>query len=469
MFGPNTGNCQIESSLNHLVKTMKAFAESEKLVDYGTAASAQQALRLGQFVPYFQPIVALNSGQLAGFEVLARWHHPQQGLVSPDQFISLAEKQGWIDTLTLHLLRKAFIKADSIPEPLTLSVNISPVQLRTSDLPALIRRAAEGTAFSLTRLVIEITESALIDNLKHAMSIAGELKDMGCRLALDDFGTGYSSLLHLQALPFDELKVDRSFVNSMTENRDSRKIVAGVVGLGQSLGLRTVAEGIETREQAETMLWLGCDLGQGWFYGRPLPAEELSDVVASPRQKLSAGSSSPWREISSSNLDGSLTQRIANLQAVYDGAPVGLCFVDKHLRYVNVNQRMADSNGLSAKEHLGRTIAELIPPMAYATVEPYLQRALRGQAVAGLEVKRPSRNPEDGLLTLSVSYQPARDDAGEVIGISIAVMDVTQSQRAEEARQQCHDRYQQAIQLSCTVTDCTKAQCRVPAIPGIDF
>jgi PAS domain S-box-containing protein len=448
---------------------MKAFAESDKLVNYGTAANAQQALRLGQFVPYFQPIVSLRSGQLAGFELLARWLHPQHGLVCPDQFISLAEKQGWIDTLTLHLLRKAFFKAESIPEPLTLSVNISPVQLRTSDLPGLIRRAAEGTTFSLTRLVIEITESALIDNLKQAKSIAGELRDMGCKLALDDFGTGYSSLLHLQALPFDELKVDRSFVSSMTENRDSRKIVAGVVGLGQSLGLRTVAEGIETREQAETMLWLGCDLGQGWYYGRPLPADELSEVVETPRQKLSSASSSPWQDISSSNLDGSLTQRIANLQAVYDGAPVGLCFVDKNLRYVNVNQRMADANGFSVKEHLGRTIGELVPPMVYSTIEPHLQRALHGQPVAGLEVKRRSRNPEDGLLTLSVSYQPARDEAGEVIGISIAVMDVTESKRAEETSRQCADRYRQAIQLSCTVTDCTQSQRRVPALPGIDF
>ena len=241
---------------------MKSCTESTKLVTYGTAASAQNALRQGQFIPYFQPIVALRTGQLAGFEVLARWQHPQHGIVSPDQFISLAEKQGWIDTLTLHLLRKAFEAASSIPAPLTLSVNISPVQLRGRSLPKLIRSAVEGTGFSLERLVLEITESALIDNLDHAAVIVKEIKEMGCKLALDDFGTGYSSLLHLQALPFDELKVDRGFVTSMTERRESRKIVAGVVGLGQSLGLRTVAEGIETREQAETMLWLGCELGQ---------------------------------------------------------------------------------------------------------------------------------------------------------------------------------------------------------------
>jgi EAL domain-containing protein (putative c-di-GMP-specific phosphodiesterase class I) len=359
--------------------------------------------------------VALRTGQLAGFEVLARWQHPQHGLVSPDQFISLAEKQGWIDTLTLKLLQQAFAEAGSIPEPLTLSVNISPVQLRNSSVPGLIRKAAEGTGFALTRLIIEITESALIDTLDHATSIANELKEMGCRLSLDDFGQGYSSLLHLQALPFDELKVDHSFVTSMTERRESRKVVAGVVGLGQSLGLRTVAEGIETRDQAETMLWLGCDMGQGWYFGRPLPVEEIASVVAKHWPRPATSDSSPWKIISAANLDGSLSQQVANLQAVYYGAPVGLAFVDKNLRYININQRLADINGLPVKDHLGHTLAEIVPPDMYRAIEPSLQCTLEGQLIAGLEVNHSSTHPGEGTLTYNVFHQPARDEDGEVI------------------------------------------------------
>jgi PAS domain S-box-containing protein len=427
---------------------MKSCKGSTKLVPYGTEASALNALRQGQFVPYFQPIVALRTGQLAGFEILARWHHPRRGMVAPDQFIPLAETQGWIDALTLQLLRKAFAEADFIPEPLTLSVNVSPVQLQKSGLPRLIRKAAEGTRFPLTRLVIEVTESALIDNLDHAAGIANELKEMGCKLSLDDFGTGYSSLLHLQSLPFDELKVDRSFVISMTERRESRKIVAGVVGLGQSLGLRTIAEGIETREHAETMLWLGCELGQGWYFGRPVQAEGIPSVVAQHWPKPATSDSSPWMAISSANLDGSLSQQIANLQAVYCGAPVGLCFLDKDFRHVNINQYLADLNGLSVQAHLGHTVAELVSPSVYSAVEPYLQRALKGETIANLEVKKPSLQPGEGTLTYNAFYQPARDEDGEVIGISIAVVNVTQGKRAEEALRRSEERYRNAMQLS---------------------
>jgi len=179
-------------------------------------AVVSAAIERDQVIPSFQPIVDIRSGRLFGFEVLARWQHPLLGPILPEKFISLAEKNGLIDRLTEQVLHKAFQSAPILPVPLVLAVNVSPIQLHDLKLPRRIRAAAEAAGFPLERLTVEITESALLDNLGRAKKIAHALKDMGCRLALDDFGTGYSSLRHLQALPFDELKIDRQFVKAMT-------------------------------------------------------------------------------------------------------------------------------------------------------------------------------------------------------------------------------------------------------------
>jgi PAS domain S-box-containing protein len=404
---------------------------------------ASEALREGQFVPFFQPLVTLRTGQLAGFEMLARWQHPLEGMIPPDMFIAVAERDGWIEELTHQLLQKAFsAAATAIPDPLTLAVNISPVQLRDVSLPEHIRLLAAEANFPLSRVVIEITESALIDSLQSAVAVVGELKKMGCRLALDDFGTGYSSLSHLQVLPFDKLKVDRSFVSSMTESRESRKIVSAVVGLGQSLGLTTVAEGIETQEQAEMMLWLGCDLGQGYFYGRPLPVEALLACVSEKRERLSINPGSAWRKISAGNVDSSPAQRLAQLQAVYDGAPVGLAFIDQNSRYVNLNQRLADMNGARIEDHLGNTVSEMIPEL-FPYVEPYIRRTLNGESVMNVEVHSPQ-----ACQTRLLSYQPARDEAGEVIGASLSVQDITDRKRMEEALRASEAHYRSMVELN---------------------
>jgi EAL domain-containing protein (putative c-di-GMP-specific phosphodiesterase class I) len=277
------------------------------------------ALGENQFVPYFQPLITLRTGQLAGFEALARWQHPTLGLLTPSSFIGIAEQDGWIDELTRQVLPKALVAASKIPDPLTLAFNISPTQLRDRGLPKQIRRMAMDADFPLSRLILEITESALVDDVESAAAIVADLKSMGCRLALDDFGTGYSSLRHLQSLPFDKLKVDRSFISSMLEQRDSRKIVAAVIGLGRNLGLTTFAEGIETQEQAEIILGLGCDIGQGFLYGRPIPAEELAASVSTHGKDITINELSAWKRIPATNLDVSPAQRLAQLQAIHDG------------------------------------------------------------------------------------------------------------------------------------------------------
>ena len=384
-----------------------------------------------EMIPYFQPIVELRTGRLRGFEMLARWQHPIHGPILPSNFIALAEENGLIEALTRQVFRKAFRVAPILTEPLTLSMNISAIQLHSSDLPLEIRVLAEESGFSLDRLIVEITESALLKDLARVKEVAGKLKTMGCRLALDDFGTGYSSLRHLQSLPFDELKIDRSFVSEMTKKRDSRKIVAAIVGLGQSLGLATVAEGVETEEQAHMLLWLGCELGQGWRYGYPGAAGGIAGVIAREPVAVLPELITPGDEWASSNLECMPTLRLAQLQAIYDGAPVGLCFLDCTLRYVSLNRRLAEMNGLPVEAHLGRSVKELFPQW-FPIYEPYYARALQGEAIEGVELTRPPvRVGEDEGVFLA-SYQPAWDEADEVIGISIALLDVTEDRRAEE-------------------------------------
>jgi PAS domain S-box-containing protein len=413
-------------------------------------AAVRRALDNDELEPCFQPVVELHTGRLAGFEVLARWKHPQLGLVLPENFISLAEEDGLIGHLMHQILRKAFLLAPVIPAPLVLSVNISPSQLHDLTLANQIRKAAEQGKFPLERLAIEITESGLIGNLELAQQIAHDLKSIGCKLALDDFGTGYSSLRHLQALPFDALKVDRSFVNSMTSKRESRKIVAAVVGLGHSLGFYTVAEGIETDEQADMLLRLGCEYGQGWLYGRPVTADLVPQLVAAVPRAPSAKSLANEADPAISNLEAMPEQRLAQLQAIYDGAPVGLCFLDRHLRYVSINRRLAAMNGAPADSYLGRTVQEMIPEV-FLQIESHVRRALLGEAIEEVEFIRPAKGP--GMLdsTNLVSYQPAFDEGGEVIGISVAVVDISDRKRAEEALRQSEDHLRYMVDLNTSV------------------
>jgi EAL domain-containing protein (putative c-di-GMP-specific phosphodiesterase class I) len=396
-------------------------------------ATVRQALEHDELEACFQPIVELHTGQISGFEVLARWRAPGVGLVLPPNFISIAEQNGLIGLLMQQVLRKAFLAAPVIPESLFIAVNVSPLQLHDRSLPTQICSLANEAEFSIPRLVIEITESALVDNLEQARQIAWGLKEVGCSLALDDFGTGYSSLRHLQALPFDKLKVDGGFVKSMTETRESRKIVAAVVGLGHSLGLITVAECIETDEQADMLISLGCEMGQGWLYGRPVEADQIPRVIGAAPQELSRRLSKIREGGIVSSLEALPGDRLAQLQAIYDGAPVGLCFLDRNLRYVSLNRRLADLNDAPVAAHLGRTAQQMIPEL-FPRIEPFLRRALRGEAIPEVEISRPAFNTGDPDHTVVCTYQPAFDEVGEVIGVSVAVMDITEQRNVGKAR-----------------------------------
>ncbi|HVY83957.1 MAG TPA: EAL domain-containing protein [Caulobacterales bacterium] len=234
-------------------------------------ADLRAAIPAGEIVPYFQPVVNLENGALAGFEVLARWPHRTRGLVSPVQFIPIAEEAGLVDAMFWALLAEACRKALSAPGDFVLAVNISPSQVRDQWFPEKVLRTLNESGFPAQRLEIEVTESAMIGDIQRAKSSLLSLKNQGVKIALDDFGTGYSSLFLLRELPIDKIKIDRSFVGSMVTDRENATIVGALVGLGKALGLNVTAEGVEDGETADALRALGCGLGQGYLFGAAAP------------------------------------------------------------------------------------------------------------------------------------------------------------------------------------------------------
>lgn len=243
-------------------------------------AELRAALGHDALACHYQPIRQLASGRLIGFEALARWPHAARGFVPPSEFIPIAESSGLIVPLTDALLRSACRDAALWPEKLTLSFNLSPLHLAEPDLPRQVARILAESGLAPDRLQLELTEGALVGDLRGGHAMLSELKAMGVRLALDDFGTGHSGLRELQALPFDVIKVDEGFVRAMASDAGARKIVAAIIGLGESLGLPVVAEGIEEQLDVDFLSRLGCDMGQGWLLGRPMPAAQALDLMA---------------------------------------------------------------------------------------------------------------------------------------------------------------------------------------------
>ena len=239
----------------------------------------RQALAVGELELHYQPLVGCDTENVVGFEALVRWRHPRRGLISPVEFIPLAEECGLIIPLGEWVLRTACEEAASWPSDQRIAVNLSPIQFRHADLAKEILAILTQTGLPPQRLELEITEGVLIEDTERTLATLGRLKAAGISVSLDDFGTGYSSLSYLQRFPFDKIKIDRSFIWEMERNADSMAIVRSVIALGRSLRITVIAEGVETATQLALLQAENCDQVQGFLLGRPLAPADLGYLV----------------------------------------------------------------------------------------------------------------------------------------------------------------------------------------------
>jgi diguanylate cyclase (GGDEF)-like protein/PAS domain S-box-containing protein len=239
------------------------------------------AIKHGELRLHFQPRLRISDGQMVGAEALVRWQHPERGMIPPDVFIPIAEETGLIMPLSDWVLHTACCTANRWTNDVFVSVNLSPTEFQRGNLVARVQKALADTRFNPTRLELELTESVMLDDAASALDVMIGLKALGVRLSLDDFGTGYSSLSYLRSFPFDGLKIDRSFVNTLGENENDKSIIQAIVGLGRALSLTITAEGIETAEQWAMLEEVRCDEGQGYLISRPLDSDAFSTWVDS--------------------------------------------------------------------------------------------------------------------------------------------------------------------------------------------
>jgi diguanylate cyclase (GGDEF)-like protein/PAS domain S-box-containing protein len=245
------------------------------------AAVAAEALEL-----HYQPLIALDRRGVSGFEALLRWHHPEHGMVPPSDFVPVAEETGLIGAIGAFVLRRACADAARWPDPVTVAVNLSPLQFRNGALLQTVKDALERSSLPPRRLELEITETVLLDRSDHVLATLHALRALGVRISMDDFGTGYSSLSYLRSFPFDKLKIDRSFVRDLGSNPDSQAIVRAIIGLGESLGIAITAEGVENEADLACLEEEGCKEAQGFLFSRARPQSEVLDMLAAGRRKV---------------------------------------------------------------------------------------------------------------------------------------------------------------------------------------
>jgi diguanylate cyclase (GGDEF)-like protein len=244
----------------------------------GLEMDLRQALNNGEFELHYQPLVNLQTNEITAFEALLRWNHPSKGLISPADFVPIAEETGLIVSIGEWVLRMACKETANWPGHVKVAVNLSPAQLKSKNLVALVLSALEDSGLRAERLQLEITETMLMQNTFATLGTLHQLRKLGVQIAMDDFGTGYSSLSYLRSFPFDKIKIDRSFIQDLSNGAEPRAIVHAVAGLAKCLNMISTAEGVETQQQLDTLQAVGCTEMQGYLFSRARPAGEVMQL-----------------------------------------------------------------------------------------------------------------------------------------------------------------------------------------------
>jgi EAL domain-containing protein (putative c-di-GMP-specific phosphodiesterase class I) len=249
----------------------------------------RQALATGEFELHYQPLLSLHDNRVTCCEALLRWQHPERDMIPPSEFIPVAEEIGLIVPLGEWVLRRACADAAQWPSEVKVAVNLSPIQVMNQNLVPVVVGALAAAGLPASRLEIEITESVLMQNTDTTLTALHRLRELGVRISMDDFGTGYSSLSYLRSFPFDKIKIDRCFINGLTDGDDSVAIVMAIAGLARNLGIMTTAEGVETKQQLQQIKALGCTEMQGFLFSPPRRIEEIVELLRSRPERKTTG------------------------------------------------------------------------------------------------------------------------------------------------------------------------------------
>jgi diguanylate cyclase (GGDEF)-like protein/PAS domain S-box-containing protein len=252
---------------------MDARAQSRRKIEI----ELRDAIQREMLHPHYQPLVDLSTGRITGFEALARWPHPERGMITPAEFVPVAEETGLITALGRLMLRRASHDAANWPDDVRVAVNLSPLQFRAGNVLSLVTDALKQSGLSPKRLELEITETLVLEKSSQVVTTLHALRALGVRISMDDFGTGYSSLSYLRSFPFDKIKIDQSFIRDLAANHEAQAIVRSIISLGKGLGVTITAEGVESEAELRCLRAEGCHEGQGYLFSRPRPN---SDIIA---------------------------------------------------------------------------------------------------------------------------------------------------------------------------------------------